>query len=469
MRFLHTLIAVVFGLPICHAEAELSRFIKIETQTLQFLNNYPELRIVVKDGTSPVHQAAAIALIKKLRQLGFQNPIELLYGPSLKQRLEFLLPPFSKEGGDPQFIADLKVTAKTLSGRPQKPVDLTILASTLEEDRAENFQSKVLLAMAPPRWGEDPEIHIAGALWPTTIRNIPDAYPSRIKYSSPQNIREFLVQQFGHSEELAHKIDGLEALIKRHRSFRIRLLSAHGLDERGVDRFVTLLRALLNVDEHVSQPIVIGLLSSFSDEEWESIENKLRTHGLSLRGHVLDLRASDFAKELDQAPDNHFTIVRIGQVTPDVWTLLMNESSLPPTTAGANGPNFLFQRGRPFLVTERSPVFNFDAILDNPEDEDISREFLEGLRELQQALETGDVENITHFYTESLVPSSRVSSGFTVHADIISQQLADRTCATLLGAQKILEAIPSSKIRLWRSVLIWLKAWLITSSPTAVK
>lgn len=466
------LIYLLLSLQIGFAEPIVSRLPPLESETVMFLNQFPILRIVIQDAGGNGHQAAGITLIKRLREIGYTHPIEFLYETNLKSRLEFLLVPFQKDGPDEQEIPKLGVTAKPLIGKPDTHVGLTILAAPMYNIDVADFNTDAVITMVPPRWTAEspPEIHIAGSLWPVPIRGVPGVYPSRLGPRSPQHrVRRFLESQMSHSQSLSEKINGLHSLITQGRRERIKLLTAYGLGFHGVDRFVTLLRALNLLKTKISKPIVIGLLSQFNAKEWSQIQEKIASRpGESLAYQVFDIQSPDLPHTLERLPRNSIHIVKIGTVTYDTWNVLMSESQLPPTAAGSNGTNFLFQRGRPFLITEDTDVFAFDASLSNLEDESLGEDFLVMLKGFQAALDRGDVDHIASFYLRSLDPDSQLNRDFAIHADIIARHLPDRTCATILKGRDILEASTTTQSRLWRSMKAWLRSFSSTPLPASV-
>ncbi len=405
-------------------------------EVLSFLNQYDSIRVAAVAAHGNGHQALAITIIKKLRALGYRGKIEFVYDVYDKKKIEYLLPPFDSTGPDSQFIRGLDVETHSYSDSFYmdanfKKIPLTIVsAKNGYIHRARFFNSDYVLYFCPPHWDSVPFI-ISQNIKNLSI--IKDDYPLKTEMRPIGELAEFLSDEMSHSQKLAHKIDGLRSLIEAAQSKQIHLISAYGLGFAGVDRLVHLVKSLLRAQElNQSFPknVVIGLISNLNAEEWDAVTLKLS----GLKWQVSDIK--------DAKLSSGVSIVKIGNVTQEVWGLLMKESTLPPLAAGSNGVDFLFQTGKPFLITIMSQLggeFKFDSKLTDIDNRRFVKGFLDhNIQFIYLALELGDLDTVAHFYIESLDSQSPLNKNFARFSQIRSR-LPDRLCATLLEVKKVLK------------------------------
>ncbi len=79
----------------------------IRDTVLSFLTNIPLIRVPVVQAPGLGHQSAAVTVVTRLRQLGYQGHIQVVYENSaVAEKLTRLMPPFNYSKTDAQSIAE---------------------------------------------------------------------------------------------------------------------------------------------------------------------------------------------------------------------------------------------------------------------------------------------------------------------------------------------------------------------------
>jgi hypothetical protein len=152
---------------------------------------------------------------------------------------------------------------------------------------------------------------------------------------------------------------------------------------------------------------------------------KTRSPDLRARVAVLNLVDPDFAERLTHLSADQITFVNIGPVSQDLWYFMMDQSTLPPTAAGANGLSFLLQRGKPFLNTSELSWLEDDS----PE----GAALIPAIRKTTKQFTNGGTQAVLDLLMASRNPESATSRLFRDYANHLKTQ-PDRVCETLLQA-----------------------------------
>lgn len=417
-------------------------------QVREYLRTMPAIRIAMIDAPGNGHQAVAVLLAKRLREIGYEGTIELLYASSAKAKLEFLLPPFRADGPDQQYIPDGNLILKPLGERPADNLPLGLLAGDYNSQmshrlhiKPEDINVQFLLTIQPPRWGDYPSLR--WSLFMSSLRSVSHTWPVRQNFALPQDLSSFLTEEMSHSKRLAGKIKGLTDLVTLADQERIEFLSAYGLGFEGEAKLAHLLAALEVVKNRAPHefhgPIVIGLISNLNAGEWERFSSRLENvSDAEPNVKIVEIDSPNLRKQLYSGNDRSTYIVKIGAVSQEVWNLLNYKSSLPPLVAGTTGVNYLLLLGRPFLITKTS--FGFHSWSSPDHD---SQKLRDILFKTTKALEDGDLSPLADFYIESRKSGSDVRHLFYDQARRLDA-MPDRTCSALLEAQDQIELLQAN-------------------------
>jgi hypothetical protein len=435
-----------------------------EQAARDFLNQYPVLRVAIKSAEGNGHQAAGTSLIKRLRQLEYAGHIELYFAPVVRKKLEYLLPPFRADGPDHQILRDLDVETFLLSSTPETRLPLGLMGADMNAGlnlTPEELNVESLLIVQPSRWGDCPYLFQTEGV-EHCMFFVADHWPTRVPYSSPNSVGDYMTTQMSHSRVLTQKLAGLKTLVEGVRAGRWDLLSAYGLGIDGTQKLVTMLRVMEKLKRRATnvrlRPIVIGLLSNLNVGEWMDVYQKLAAiPELHRRVKWIDASKESASERLSELNSDDIAVFKIGNVPQDVWNFLMDESTLPPLAAGANGTNFLYEIGKPFVITAPGPSLDLTASSALSYG---AQGLTSAMRAATESLVFDDAEGLTKFYLQALNSNSELNTQFRLHAQAL-KKLPDRTCSALLNAQKILgkpKAMQrrSSRPPTWPSLLRWI-------------
>lgn len=405
-----------------------------EAQALQVLARFPKIRIFIDAAPGNGHQAAAILLLKRVRQMGYVGKIEMIYDEkSVGSKLEFLLPPFQADHGV-QFLPQFNVTVSDWQDRPRDPVDLALTAGCEFPPRPEDIFVKHLVNIHPSHWRNTPSILSNGDLR-IQFPKIDPSYPLTVATPHPDRLSEFVEKEMGASPLLEAKSAGLIHLLQHLKQGSVDLLSAYGVGVGAPSKIHALTRALLEAKtrfpNEFGKPVVVGLLSNVNAQEWAQImksfepNDQTRSPDLRARVAVLNIAAPDIKERLAHLSPDQITYVNIGSVSQDLWYYLMEQSTLPPTAAGANGVSFLLQKGKPFINTE------IKTSISDSSTEGVELDAL--MTATTRQFSAGGTRKLLDLMIASRHPETAEAQIFKNYARYLDKR-PDRVCATLLMA-----------------------------------
>lgn len=405
------------------------------------LNTLPKIRVLSKDAGGNGHQAANVTLIKKLREIGYQGKIELLYEPSTKQRMEFLLPPFRADGPGCQTIRELDVDVCPFNERksPDEYVRLAISAAADGLSQAAQLNVDYHVIVHPPNWGIS-RLAQRGVVENMYIADARSEFPFQRVVNPVKDPVAFIRAQMQHSQNLRAKVPGLEALFHTLAKGDTELLTAYGLSFEGEKPLASILQALEVARAKSPQSFLpktaIALTSKLNVREWRQVFTHLKQLNFDSRKlHLIDSKDADAGQKLAAVAAGEIAILQIGAVTQDVWNYLIESSTLPPTVAGANGLDYASQLGKPFAITNEAAIYK---MYDMPED------LQEFLVVLQKEMSAGEVDALADFFVDSKNPQSKTFKMFHEYSQH-QCALPDRTCTALLASKHIwMPGIPMS-------------------------
>lgn len=397
------------------------------------LNTLPMIRVFSKHAPGNGNQAANVTLIKRLRAIGYRGKIELLYDKSTKARMEFLLPPFLANGPDCQTIAELNVEtcAYDETNPPPRAVRLAISAAADGLPPAAQLNADYVVLTHPPQWSVA-RISQRDTFHDLTIGEVKSNFPFHRIVPDVKDPIAFIRAQMKHAEGLQAKVPGLEAMFEFLANGDSELLTAYGLSFEGEGPLTSIIygleRARAKSPQSFLPKVVIALTSNLNEQEWNLVREYLRQLKFDLNKlHVVNAKDQNVGEKLISVDAGEIAIVQIGSVTQDVWNYLMEQSTLPPVVAGANGVDYASQMGKPFLMT------NQDVIIKNytmPDD------LHSQMERLQLELKRMEPYDLTDFFIDSKNPQSATYKSFRDYAQT-QCALPDRTCTALLATKDI--------------------------------
>jgi hypothetical protein len=202
---------------------------------------------------------------------------------------------------------------------------------------------------------------------------------------------------------------------------RIELMAAYGLSygsgPKKLARLIAGINAAMKVRPKLFKgPVVIPLLSSFSEKEWLDFNEALKI--LPLREYSVKIRPTfdpEIAEVIRALRKKEILIMPVGAVTQNVWNTLMEKSTLPPTIAGTSGRNFMNHQGRPYFNTLGPlSLIQYEELLESEANQLITRahEAMTNGISTTTPFEGGHIEYVAEYILQSKDKASAISMSF---------------------------------------------------------
>jgi hypothetical protein len=324
-----------------------------------FLRAQRTIRVFLEPAPGLGHHAAAIALMERLRELGFAGTVELIYDFAVEDALPYLLPGFRSDGSGIHEFPEIGLTAMRRSYFAEQVRDWVPLglmaASDSQRDDDYRRWSKVdaLLILQPKDWPGTHALHLADG----TSVALPELTPLRYVFPRVRvgRIADFLERELGHADALRKKIPGLRALLERRADTL--LLPVYGVgtyreEETPADlaRLVRVSAALVAMQRSEQgardKAIVVPLFLPLQPSDLAALETQLRP----LREVDLVDGAEEGAERIIAgARPGRVLVVYLGPVSRHVYQHIVARASLPALVAGVNAVNLLEDLGKIYL------------------------------------------------------------------------------------------------------------------------
>jgi hypothetical protein len=416
----------------------------------EFIQQFHVIRVGITKAPGQGHQAYAITVMKRLRELGFKGEFEVYYDPKVKAKLENLILGFNANGPEVQELpAPNRITAiewrqdprpygnQQLSARSSprggRRAALGIMGGDDFQITPEQLNVDALIRVQPTGWRSG-TIALDGQNMPEQWKEIDKAryLPSRARKAEITNVREFLQSEMGHAEDLRAKIPGLRALLENLSD--LEMMSAYGLHHLGPKKLTNLIASIDAAGKSkpglFKGPVVIPLLSTFDEGEWKLFNELLdKLPGGRPPLKIQSATAMGIESTVKTLKAGEILLMPVGPVTQDVWNTLLEKSTLPPTVEGVTGRSLGTLRGRPFISA--------GGVVPIPiADKDTHNAAMLAHNGL---LADESLKDLTHYIVKSMDASSDVSQAFEKAGNAISNA-PDKVSVTLSEAKTHFEA-----------------------------
>lgn len=333
-----------------------------EKSEFEFLNQMKTLRVFYEDSSGLGHGAANINLIRRLREIGFRNNIEVFYwnytgiGESIKTML-----PWAKLDNTfhndtplgPMGFYTMEAFGKIMEKKKGIPFSITA-AYDFPVEATWTRKIKLQVYMAPLNWWQEGACRKNGTEY-LPICNSPELIKMGYKYyvPTPADQTIFFHEEFaGNPREKA-----VAEVYKAEREYLV--LSAYGFHNvspyhaplcSGYTMF-TLARALQETSIH--KGIVIPVYSKLNENEWSYFDKLSQTTNKISR---LPYNSPQLFTKLQNLQGKEVLFVDIGNIPQSIFHYVFSQSDLPPTLYGSNGISLMRQLGAPFIPTFKSAL-----------------------------------------------------------------------------------------------------------------
>ena len=343
-----------------------------------FLQEFETIRIGVDKAPGNGHQAASATVMKRLRQLGFRGRFEVVYAPTEKDKLEYLLSGFDPQGPSVQELPASGITAIE-SGSPHSGdldwIPLGIVGATDRFLKPFWLRAEQLLTIQPFRWeGATLQFWRSWTSRGTTSESW-ESVPLRGLYHlplaydlpDPEDAGAFIAEKMSATPEMLAKVPGLASIVEA--ADRIETLPAYGLGmNEGREKLLNLMRGVRYAQRknpgRFRGGVVIPLISRLDDQEMALLARSV-AEGAALLERVfsVDVEDPDVVRRVEGLQKGDILLVRVGPVAQDVFEYLFSRSTLPPTLAGRNGANLMLLARKPFFKTNSNGAHAFPKLL----------------------------------------------------------------------------------------------------------
>jgi hypothetical protein len=457
-----------------------------EGRVRDFLNQMPVIRVAVSYGGGSGHESAGATIVTRLRQIGYNGNIEVVYENRTKEKLIYLFPPFRSELGLVQNFPELKLKFYPLTQFMHssyvadiEPVDLVISGAKDGVLSASTYMAKMALQLQPLKWArgstlaaklniEDPD---AGRFASDSeglgeLRGVGYAFD----LPHPGNIESFIHNNMDHDAGLAKKTSGLISILK-YQEFND-LLPVYGHQIAAWDRSQLIrlqrglsltLRSFPNATKgKMVVPIFNSVPYSAADIEMH-MKNGQYTADEFYVASIDDPNLNEKCRDLKKGA---ILFVLVGSVSKPIFEYIYNRATLPPIVEGMNSINLMQIIGKPYLPSAPHEGFHFvkpsDKHLWSGEDwasYDQAKSAFDYFADPESAV---DVEQFAKFVAQSSVTSSASSSMwrfFQKQGLGLQGNLGDR--ALINSKDKFFQAL----LKLEKLVPKWESRWEISLVP----
>ncbi|MGE0763031.1 MAG: hypothetical protein AB7N80_07115 [Bdellovibrionales bacterium] len=382
----------------------------------------PIIRLVIDNSPGAGHQAASAMVYQRLRELGYQGQVEVLYAAATKERLGFLFPFFNSEGADDQNLPDLKlrfVSMDYFQAAPERFTSVPLAlagASDHPHTSPAHYRAAMLLMVQPWKWVYPPSLTIEAADVPRRTQ-ILDSIKNRplIQNLPSLEVREsFWSGQTGFNLDLSAKLPALRAMAEAVP--RAELAPAYG---HFMESGQALLYAVGFLAAHQREPtlfdrgMVMPVFNYLDSYEQVRVAQKLEKSP-HLRGRVDVLSVSNPAwiERLKNLGPGQVLIVQVGPAPKAIYEYLHLMATLPPVVEGRNSMNLMHLIGKAYLPSNVAE--NYLLSLRLPQVAALAVDALtpDSYDFLPPALDSRRAQHLADFFIESRRPESKLNRFF---------------------------------------------------------
>lgn len=363
MRFLNALFLILlFAGPVGWAAEPPS------AEIAEFLRTIPAIRVKVEMAPGNGHQTANLRLVQRLRELGYQGRVQMIYDDGVAPKFRTLIPGFNEAEKGLQRVTvpklgELELVAQSQAAAVVKAEKFPITFSGARDAPVHAgpqamFNTDHYVQLQPWRWTAKPgnrqlrptrEIHLMGDqaipldnLWQlgAAVESEPvtnwASFIEREMAAAPAPVRE--------------KAAGLQTLVSARE--RADWLPAYSIDfTNHPDQIMEevmggLKKAIAENPATFNKPILVPVLTEFkTPEQRAALETAMQAMGIG----SVDVRAGELGARLASAKPGEVLLVQVGQLPPPVFEAMFKEATLPALLEGKNLTQTMANAGKPFL------------------------------------------------------------------------------------------------------------------------
>lgn len=467
LTFKHLVLALIFmvGGPLSFYERASAEVID---EFFPKISRLSTIRVGVVAAPGNGHQSASANIVYRLRAMGYKGEIEIVYDEGVSwryiafsqiqmknaEKMHYLLPPFSPNGGKLQIYESqkLKFISKSYFDKNKESfieLPFGIMGADDYKMNPKNYRVQTLLTLQPYRWREQSTLAFTHNKPPSWNKKIHiktlselDDLGVYINLQEPDDVSEFIKNQMSHTPELAEKISGLNTIVDSLERLDLAPAYGHYMNSGQALLYVGgILKALNSRPDLFERGVVLPMLNAIDSDMKHFYRSKFQEGSFRDVVQVADISDEGLPEQIKNLQKGQILIVFTGPVAKPVFEYLYNKSTLPPTVEGMNSIDLMRQIGRPYLPTEKREGFFFshnNQILKSVEGTFmLDRQSVNGLRSADKLPSEKEYNDIAQFIIESREINSEISNIFLNNVQNTSDLRFDKIFAGLEAAEKI--------------------------------
>ncbi|MBU2546105.1 MAG: hypothetical protein ABIH77_05005 [Pseudomonadota bacterium] len=330
------------------------------------------IRIVVRDGGGLGNEAAAITVINRLRDLGYQNRIELVYEDieanikKYPETLGKLLKGFDPFGSNYQELPD-NIAVRGLDFENElHDLEFAPICICGASDRPIfscdyiKYHAGCIVSLQPTAFNtcSKRSIYLPDSENPSTLafngvlfaRNT--VMDDKAPIDSADRFFKTLLLRSERKDIYFQSVYGLAPEVYSKRNTYEGLWPVlTGFSNPVIEMFVVA-EAVLNAQESYKKPTVILVHSPLEDDCFDRLKRilpQLKNHSSNPIQLIYDGDTEQALETMNSLKNNEILIYATGQLEKALFERLMLSSNLPPIAEGANTTTMLEAYGRPYL------------------------------------------------------------------------------------------------------------------------
>jgi hypothetical protein len=343
----------------------------------EYLATQTTIRVLVVNAPNFGHQMAAVAWMKRIRELGFTGDFEVIVEQYSLEKLPILIPELADSikvgapvphiflASEKMHIYEKSVFLSALTSHLLPQVNLAVVPAEDHFIKAgggmfrapapgrptpiKELGSRFVLRMQPFAWLDGSRYieHENGLTHNLNdLRLLLMIPPKNILPTSSNNevLLKWLKETITSATE--NEFLNLTKLLADSDHERLPFYSAHAEKTRYLTNLISGV-----INEPRERPIRIWCMSSVSDFQWQTFLNgKVASFIKDGKLKIVDLN-KDTAFDLNTKSENRHRIelIRMPHAPPALFELLSRTATLPPVVTGKYGPNLMMSLGIPFL------------------------------------------------------------------------------------------------------------------------
>ena len=399
----------------------------------QFLDLVPIIRVVLMSGPGFGHQSAGATVVTRLRQLGYNGHIQVVYYgdgslfPTTPSFLPTLFPYFAPSNGAEQNFPDLNISFIARSSISKEPNDRVPLAITGAGDtdlQLSQMNATLGLELHPLNWwgrngfnrvslsSNDPGgFHIYEKELLSDLKTLGYVFD----LPNPQDLGEFVDSNLMANEGLVGKKLGLKAILSALNSIELLPVYGHHINKHW--QLVRVVRAVQRAQNRSGNlfrgGVVIPVFNNLIGPAKTEIVNEFAGDS---KIQVLDVERPELADRLSRLGRGELLVVQVGSVSKPLFEYFYSMATLPPVVEGMNSINLMQLIGRPYLPSVSHEGYHF---IDRysyrkglPGDFGVLDLLHQTFMAMTESHRAHQPEYIAQFILESLDPESDLSAVF---------------------------------------------------------